>query len=153
MQVHHLPHSGILVKRRWHCFHCSTLILPWAPDGPYTKKWQESSNVFSGSWSNIYWPWSLWCSCSHDFCILSFLFSSTHVKPNLGLRDFILAHYCAPIFLPLVKCYLFLDSGASNLLCLRSRNSKNSRCQEPRQGKELALSGCGDAGKQWSEEM
>lgn len=37
-------------------------------------------------------------------------------------------------FSPLVKCYL-LDSGTSNFLCLRSGTYKNSRYQEPCQGK------------------
>ena len=50
------------------------------------------------------------------------------------LHDFILAHYYPPLFLPPVKCSLFLDSATSNLLCLRWSNS-NSRCQELYQGK------------------
>lgn len=54
---------------------------------------------------------------------------------QLGASWFHSGSLLPTLFSPLVKCYLFLDSGTSNFLCLRSSNCKNSRYQEPCQGK------------------
>ena len=128
------PVGGLFLV--WHlsaCTHSSAKVIRCVP----------------GSWSDISLTPDVYdASCFCDFCVLSFLPSFTHRKASLGLRDLILAHRCPRPFLPLP----LRGQWISNLLCLRCSGSKNSWCQELCQGKELALSGHGQVGKQWSEE-